>query len=282
MASSDSHLNLSSTSSPSANISLRSGACSACRARKVKCSAHRPICATCTKNEIVCRYPAHVDRKRKRKDDPDVEGDPHDKRSTSAAYTIRDHRSVVQLDRSATQEQSSLGSDGVHYASEVHTAVVQPAEALFHPFDYTAQSDDNPLRFQDSQPASSSAFVLDSHPKLHHQHIPSHTYQDTRSDTNDFQSTLQELLALPVAFDPSLFQAYPDSTQTCGQNELNHSGRHTHGDSQQLGSTGVGLRSSSRRPPGKYRVPYFRYERSSYTGLNLADNLSLSCNNSFL
>lgn len=39
-------------------------ACSACRARKIKCSGDKPICTTCAKGSVQCEYP--VVRKRKR------------------------------------------------------------------------------------------------------------------------------------------------------------------------------------------------------------------------
>ncbi|KJE00782.1 hypothetical protein I311_05579 [Cryptococcus gattii NT-10] len=39
-------------------------ACSACRARKIKCSGDKPICTTCAKGSVQCEYP--IVRKRKR------------------------------------------------------------------------------------------------------------------------------------------------------------------------------------------------------------------------
>ncbi|OCF40432.1 hypothetical protein I317_05735 [Kwoniella heveanensis CBS 569] len=40
-------------------------ACSACRARKVKCSGDKPVCITCAKTNQTCIYTPHAKRKRK-------------------------------------------------------------------------------------------------------------------------------------------------------------------------------------------------------------------------
>ena len=259
-------------SSPTVDTS-RSGACSACRARKIKCSGERPTCVTCRRNEIGCTYIAHVDRKRKKKDD--VDGHSHGKRSSSSAHKIRDHRSSGQA--AVSYEESAAASsprtEVAYSISEVPIGGIQPEEALFQSFDYNSRPCPPQLPYQSSQPLITSDSALDSHSKLDRWRFSPRTQSNTRDDDpSDFQHTLQELLALPPAFDPLLPQAYLMTAESSRLNEISSGGdRYTIGNSQQPGSTGAGVRSSPRQHSGKYRVPYFRYEQVLRKDINVAD-----------
>lgn len=111
-------------------------ACSACRARKIKCSGDKPICTTCAKGSVQCEYPIVRKRKREGTNKKDSGGDRLD--SALAAPLFTQTSNVLE----PTVGSSSFDSNPFVPPFNIFTVTPQHASTSFvaHPVPDWAQS----------------------------------------------------------------------------------------------------------------------------------------------
>ncbi|WVF71755.1 hypothetical protein IAT40_006563 [Kwoniella sp. CBS 6097] len=188
-------------------------ACSACRARKVKCSGDKPVCVTCAKTSQTCIYTPHAKRKRKVRVKDGEAGQPTNKPRIGSVLGASQ---TVDTSPNTTQQSNTEVQDHPGQAGHQHTFGTIPALGVPGPSTYAQASTSLPSQ---SLPWISTADVLGGEPYL------SSTPQQYQYDLMD----PSQVPALDFLHDMLSWQANPDpASQTALTSHGVDQSSHTH------------------------------------------------------
>ncbi|WVQ99144.1 hypothetical protein IAU59_006276 [Kwoniella sp. CBS 9459] len=256
-------------------------ACSACRARKVKCSGDKPVCATCAKSNQTCIYTPHVKRKRR------VRGEAGRKESRPRIDLVpSDELRSVDTNAIIDPPQSNNGQSNPNQAGRTQPFVPIPAFGVAGPSTYAQPSTNSephaalwvpPLSMSSGEPFLSSTprqYQYDYtdpskvppldflHDMLSWQGNNTSTLHEVSVSNGNAQSSdpqllpldLGELLGWSHAMNPTR-QEIDSSSALPRTASVTDDSTGKSGSTLQAGIRGVGHQPSQSR----LRVPYFRF-----------------------